>query len=507
MSHNLRQKLKKLCNPLFAARCLCALIERVAMPRRRANRLMQGWPLPDRMAYFGGKQHAPDPTADWFSLRTDVGPRVRSISPGSFTADVLTAELALLEEEGGELHLPPGRVELTTTLDVPSRTRIVGTPGKTELVFKGVDYAIRVQGQPEEPRRYVAVEHLRIRHQDRPAAFTAAVCVMHAQEVRLHDLELHHPVAVGIFAGDGVRHLRLESCRVYGSNLDGILLLRDVTDVVLSGCVVERGFQCGLLLADWPLHDDVDVLDINEQARRAGENVGFRADQPGPRRVTIANSTFRANRKMGICTDGGGLIRVTGCTLADNECEGITLDNGVWCCQIEHCHIRGNGRRGFQSEGELSGDFVDRDGRMPDGTSKVKLPGVSMDNAAFCKVEHCLLEGNHGDGVKLVRASYGCTIAHNTIAHNNAGYSEGHPHFGVRIGADPRQRPEQFDFPSSFNRVMHNDIIGHHASVCLNAGTLCNVLQHNRFTQSTAETIERHGMGRNFIADNTVLHL
>lgn len=73
-------------------------------------------------------------------------------------------------------------------------------------------------------------------------------------------------------------------------------------------------------------------------------------------------------------------------------------------------------------------------GRMDDGSSKAKLPGVSLDNAAYCRVENNSIEGNWGDGVKFVRSVYACTVARNIIANNNRGVNDRFHYFGVLVG-------------------------------------------------------------------------
>ena len=103
-----------------------------------------------------------------------------------------------------------------------------------------------------------------------------------------------------------------------------------------------------------------------------------------------------------------------------------------------------------------------------------------------------------------MRAGFACTVANNTISCNNRGHSEGHPHFGVRIGSDPKQFDGQYDFASSQNRVVGNDIIGVHASgVLLNAGTTDNIVRGNRIAGAAGvDVINGCTMGGNIICDN-----
>ena len=194
---------------------------------------------------------------------------------------------------------------------------------------------------------------------------------------------------------------------------------------------------------------------------------------------------------MGVCNDGSGALAVDRCDIRDNQCEGITLDNGSWGALVSQCEIAGNGCRADQSDRELFADFVSRENRLPDGSSPVKLPGISLDNAALCRIENCSIHDNHGEGVKFVRAVWRCSVRNNSIADNNRGRSPGHPHHGIRIGADPSQHKGQRDFPSSDNDVLDNRISGpHECGILLNEGACLNRIRGNSISGALAAPIQ-----------------
>jgi hypothetical protein len=285
------------------------------------------------------------------------------------------------------------------------------------------------------------------------------------------------------------------------------MLLREVSDTILHSCVAEHCLQSGVFLTDMKLPSGIDPLDFDAQIHHTNEVIGnfgpFAAGDPCPCRTTMTGCSFSRNRKMGITTDGVGYLRVVDSVIAENDCEGITLDNGSWACQVLNCHIYGNGRRGLQHEVELHKDFVDELGIMQDGSSKAKLPGVSLDNAAYCRIEHNCIEGNWGDGVKFVRAGYACTVARNIIAHNNRGINDRFHFFGVLLGAASRQHPDQSDFPSCHNHVFENDILGgHYAGVHLVRGTSHNLIEANRIVGASFAPVEDHTLTGNTVRRN-----
>jgi parallel beta-helix repeat protein len=150
-----------------------------------------------------------------------------------------------------------------------------------------------------------------------------------------------------------------------------------------------------------------------------------------------------------------------------------------------------------------SGIGSEKMGLMTDGSSKAKLPGVSLDNAAYTRIENNCIEGNWGDGVKFVRSVYGSTVARNIIANNNQGENDEFHFFGVLIGVAQRQHPEQSDFPSCYNQIVENDILGpHHAGVHLLANTTGNQVQNNRIIDPVFAAVEDHTITGNLIQNN-----
>jgi len=426
---------------------------------------------------------------------------VRVIPPDDFNASRLFAEMAALPENGGEVYLPAGRIELTETLKLRTGVHLVGVLGKTELVFKEIDFGLMIQGDNR-----VRVENVRIRHQG-AHKFCAAIFATRASDILFSHVEIFAPRAVGFLFSDGVYRARLEQCAVYEAGLVGFMMVRDVRESLLQACVAERCQQGGVFMTDLKLPPEIDPLDFQAQIHYTAEIIGnfgpFAPEDPAPYRNTLINCSFRRNRKVGITTDGVGYLRVLNCIIADNDCEGITIDNGSWGCQVQNCHIYNNGRRGLQHEAELTQDFVETMGLMPDGTSKAKLPGISLDNAAYSRIENNCIEGNWGDGVKFVRSVYGCTVAHNLIANNNRGVNDKFHFFGVLIGVAVRQHPDQSDFPSCYNRIIENDILGsHYAGVHLLPHTTGNIVQANRIVDQTFMAVEDHTSAGNRIQEN-----
>jgi parallel beta-helix repeat protein len=464
------------------------------------------WPLFERMRLAAQRDADRKHHREHFlNFRSNPAETLRSISSEDFSADRLLAEITSLSVSGGEVHLPAGRIELFSELRLASGVCLVGVPGRTELVFKNSDYGIVLKGNKEAVLG-TSIKNIVIRHEG-DNRFCAAVFVSGISDVLLSHVEIIAPRAVGFLLADGVSRTRLEHCYVSHAGLVGFMMIRDVRDTILQSCVAEYCGQSGVFLTDLKLPFGMDPLDFDGQIYHTSTVIGnfgpFAPEDPSPYRNTFTDCTFRCNRKMGITTDGVGYLRVVNCVIAENDCEGITIDNGSWGCHIQNCHIYSNGWRGLQHDVELHMDYVGTHGVMEDGSSRSKLPGVSLDNAAYTRIEENCIEGNWGDGVKFVRSVYGCTVARNLIANNNRGMNDSFHFFGVLVGVAERQHPDQFDFPGCHNRIVENDIIGrHHAGIHLMHPTTGNLVQNNLIIGALFGPIEDHDSAGNHIMFN-----
>jgi hypothetical protein len=140
-----------------------------------------------------------------------------------------------------------------------------------------------------------------------------------------------------------------------------------------------------------------------------------------PRCIDMAGIDARGGRAQGIYLAGALACRVSRSVLARSNKDGVCFDWGTAHCELTLSVVCGNGRRASLSAEEIRADFIGRFPLLADGSSSAKLPGVSMDNAAFNAVSRNLLVGNHGGAVKLVRACVGNRVEMNAGWSNSAG--------------------------------------------------------------------------------------
>jgi parallel beta-helix repeat protein len=463
------------------------------------------WTLFERMDYADKLYNQPKPV-DFVQQQSGHKQRSQNqieISAEDFTEIQLLKAIQSLQEVGGEIRLPAGSLELNNTLNLTEGLCLTGVAGRTELIFKQSDYAINIQGSAEKQLSHVSISNIRIYHEGEHK-FCAALFASHTQALHLENIEIISPKAVGFLFADKVYQSKLINCRVHHAGLVGFMFIRDVNETLMQQCTAEYCQQSGVFLTDLKLPEHIAPMDFEAQLHHTDHVIGnfgpFAVDDLSPYRTDMIDCVFSHNRKMGITTDGVAYLSVKNCVIADNDCEGITIDNGSWGCIIQNCHIYNNGWRGMQHEVELGIDFVSEMGLMDDGSSKAKLPGISLDNAAYTRVENNHIECNWGDGVKFVRAAYASTIANNLIENNNRGGNDRFHYFGILVGVAERQHPEQHDFASCNNRISENTILGEHFSgIHLMAQVTGNIVEKNQIKGATFESVEVHARKGNLI--------
>ncbi len=463
------------------------------------------WTLFERMEYADQLYNQPNPI-DYETQRNEYKLRTQTIikiNIDDFTEKDLTNAIKSLTKHGGEIHLPAGKLELTQTLNLTQGICLTGVQGRTDLVFKQSDYGIIIQGSDKQPLTNVNINNIRIYHEG-DHKFCAAIFATHTSELHLENIDIISPRAVGILLADKVDKTKLLNCRVKHAGLVGFMFIRDVNETLMKNCASEYCQQGGVFLTDLKLPKTIDPLDFQAQLHHTDHVIGnfapFAADDPSPYRTDIIDCVFKHNRKMGITTDGVAYLSVKNTVISDNDCEGITIDNGSWGCLIQNCHIFNNGWRGLQHDVELGIDFVNEMGLMDDGSSKAKLPGISLDNAAYTRVENNHIECNWGDGVKFVRAAYGGTVTNNLIENNNRGVNDKFHYFGILVGVAERQHDDQHDFASCNNNIFSNTILGQHfAGIHLMKNVIGNVIEKNLINGAIFEPIETHAISGNLV--------
>ena len=111
-----------------------------------------------------------------------------------------------------------------------------------------------------------------------------------------------------------------------------------------------------------------------------------------PNHNVVKDNLIQGNYSSGFYCDGGYMNYIIHNTIEDNEKEGMCLDYGTFGTYVSENTIRRNGVRNRQTDEDLVADFILGAGRLEDGSSTAKLPGISIDNSAY-NIVFVLIDG------------------------------------------------------------------------------------------------------------------
>lgn len=227
-----------------------------------------------------------------------------------------------------------------------------------------------------------------------------------------------------------------------------------------------------------------------------------------PHDMVLYRNTVEENNSSGVYSDGGYGLYMLENTIYRNDKEGMCLDSGTFGAYVSDNVIKENGGRLRQSDADLEGDFIGAFGRLEDGSSPAKLPGISIDNAAYNTVINNVVTHNYGSGIKMVRSAYRNIIMQNTVSDNNLGRSGDFHFFGIEIGyaSTPDQPVKGLDFTPGYENIICRNVItgSDYSGIYLAEESYCNDVFDNVVMGSQFFSIECRSNLFNSIVNNTV---
>lgn len=206
-----------------------------------------------------------------------------------------------------------------------------------------------------------------------------------------------------------------------------------------------------------------------------------------PHHILIKNCFAAHCRAQGIYLEGAINCLVEDNILIHNNKEGICFDWGS-CYNIFHHNIVSlNGERGKLSKKEIQADFITRFPLLEDGSSSMKLPGISLDNACMNLVQNNKITNNYGGGIKMIRTALFNSINNNQILYNAIGanpYAYFHGVTALGLGAINDEfdatRKSLLDFtPSILNTIADNSIVEHWQAIFFDKSSSSNFVSGN----------------------------
>lgn len=335
----------------------------------------------------------------------------------------------------------------------------------------------------------------------------SAILVNASRSVTVAGVQIANLTGAGILV-TGSTLVSVIGNRVSGLPLAGIMIHRGTTQSVVRQNQISSGQGYSNVTAGIVVTDREVDLTSNPLAI-FGPGGYWVITQPMMQRLNpphdnlIAWNSVTGDLAQGIYSDGGVENVFFANYLQGNSKEGLCLDNGSTANVVTSNTIRDNGDRWGDPDSVLALDSILAGGRLPDGTAAEKVPGISLDNAAYNVVFANDIEHNFGGGVKLVRTGYFNAVGLNNILDDNDGAGPVFHFFGIELGAATGSSPELDFTPSHGNTVFSNVIRGtHYSGVFFDPGSDSNSVLYNAILDATAWALESSQQMNNSSVNN-----
>ena len=429
------------------------------------------------------------PEANWKNLYNSVMTRLAPLATAetaqavNFTGSSL-AELNdfLAANPGSTVEVISPALVMDATLVVPTGTILHGngavlTPGNETL-----DKAI-VLDQAEN----TAVTGFVIN-----GGCNYGVYVKNSSSFYLADLDISNVSLKGLCVMGENTCFALVNNSIHENQNGAFFLNGEISNGVIEGNRIEnnsgaRNLTAGLVLCSMPIED------IETAYNPFPDEMLYDILQ-SPHQLVVRGNTVAQNHSSGIYSESGYLNYYVENTIYKNEKEGMCLDYGSFGNYITGCEIRQNGGRNRMSDEDLEADFILDQGRMADGSSPAKLPGISLDNTAYNTIYGNIVRDNYGSGIKAVRSAFSNTILCNQIIDNNRGASDTFHFFGIELSTDLNadEAVQGLDFTPCYENIIARNTIsgGHYAGVFMGEDAFMNDIFDNTFMDCTDWAME-----------------
>lgn len=318
------------------------------------------------------------------------------------------------------------------------------------------------------------------------------VYVKNSSSFYLADLDISNVSLKGLCVMGENTSFALVNNSIHENQNGAIFLNGEISNGVIEGNRIEnnsgaRNLTAGLVLCSMPIED------IETAYNPFPDEMLYDILQ-SPHQLVVRGNTVAQNHSSGIYSESGYLNYYVENTIYKNEKEGMCLDYGSFGNYITGCEIRQNGGRNRMSDEDLEADFILDQGRMADGSSPAKLPGISLDNTAYNTIYGNIVRDNYGSGIKAVRSAFSNTILCNQIIDNNRGASDTFHFFGIELSTDLNadEAVQGLDFTPCYENIIARNTIsgGHYAGVFMGEDAFMNDIFDNTFMDCTDWAME-----------------
>ncbi len=216
-------------------------------------------------------------------------------------------------------------------------------------------------------------------------------------------------------------HFQITQCMLEQNLAAGIMLLGAVTQGMIKHCQIRQSkgyFNCDAGIHLCATTAEVGVEQIPEQCHEA---CSIEEKINRPYAIVIEYCVLNEHRAQGLYLEGAVNCLIQHNQFSNNNKEGVCFDWGSCHNYFINNLVSFNGARENLSNEEIRADFIDQYPILADGSSSMKLAGVSLDNGCINTLTQNKITHNYGEGIKLVRSALLNKIKENHILHNGLG--------------------------------------------------------------------------------------
>lgn len=389
----------------------------------------------------------------------------------------------LKDNEGNKIIINVSEIKLDETIMIPSNTWLSGNSVKIE----GDENSTIEYGILGENVNNVCVEGFHFR-----GNLKHAIYMISSNNVLISNNTIEKSFNKGIVIMGECQYVNLVRNSIFNNGDGAIFLNGKISNCIIENNVITGNLGAGNLsaaitLSSLPIEDSYTPYNpIKDEYLYEIVNV--------PYNNVIRENNIKYGCSSGIYSHGGYQNYIIDNQIIESDKEGICLDYGTFGTYVSNNCIINNGGRKRQSDSDLENDFIGTIGRMEDGSSPAKLPGISLDNAAYNLLIGNRISENYGSGVKMVRSCYRNLIMNNEISDNNYGENDQFHFFGIELGyaQEPDEPVVGMDFTTDYENIICRNIItgNHYSGVFFAEETYCNDLFDNVIMDSEMFSVE-----------------
>lgn len=330
-----------------------------------------------------------------------------------------------------------------------------------------------------------------------------------ADNLGIHDIQIDGGTEYGIYCAD-CSHIQITGNTIEGCGQSAISITGVTDSVVIRGNTIAENRSGAVYIAGNVMYGLIESNTIKSSRGNAGLMSGIAmtgtTQAECPHNIIIRNNKIEDNGAAGIYSDGAYMCYVLDNNVSGNQKEGISLRNGTVGFYLSRNTLQQNGGRFGKTDDELHADFVLDAGRMEDGSSKAKLAGIVLDNAAYNILENNNLSGNYGGGIHMPHTAVRNVIMGNVIRDNNTGQSDAFQYYGIALESEPFETQDtNVDCTADYENIICRNIVSgnHYSGIFIGEGCYINDVFDNIVMDAQFCGVEAISMKFNSILNNT----